>query len=309
MHRAITLSLSLTWIATAAAVGQDRSDPASAPVAPSPAKVAAQSELKEKLSQLKTLQADVKRLRRTGGIGPQQILLHVQVMQVSQTDLEAAGYHSGKVGIVGLLSKTSAERQPPPGQDATKRPSTRDADGQGEFAVFDCAGDSIKLLQDWKQKQFVKVLAEPTLATLDGRPVSFNMGGEIPVLATRRNGTVGIQYRRYGTEFGATPCLLDDGAVRLELRPRFRKLDPKHTVMAGSQRIPAIHVRELDAVVRIRPGEMLLMNGPAELTHKDRVVRGKTVRDVERLQTLISASAEIADSVSAPVAGELPSSE
>jgi hypothetical protein len=79
VRKAITLSLILAWIAAAAAVGQERSDPTSAAGASSPAKAAAQAELYEKPSQLKSLQADVKRLRRTIGVGPQRILLHMQV--------------------------------------------------------------------------------------------------------------------------------------------------------------------------------------------------------------------------------------
>ncbi len=56
-------------------------------------------------------------------------------------------------------------------------------------------------LEALRQYNMVKVLAEPNLVTMSGRPASFSSGGEFPILVPQALGTVSVEYREFGIKF------------------------------------------------------------------------------------------------------------
>ena len=84
----------------------------------------------------------------------------------------------------------------------------------------------------------MRVLAEPRLVTISGRPCQFITGGEFPVPVPAGLGTLSIEYKKFGTEFDAKPVLGDDDTLRLELRGRFSELDHEHGVTIAETPFP-----------------------------------------------------------------------
>src|SRR5262249_34471126 len=103
--------------------------------------------------------------------GVQQILLKVQVMEVSRSKLRTLGNDFVLSSISGLISAAGSQAGTLTGSGDTVR-----------FAVVNGDNSFFGLLKALRQNDLLKILAEPKLATISGRPASFNVGGEFPVL-------------------------------------------------------------------------------------------------------------------------------
>jgi len=193
--------------------------------------------------------------------GVQKVLLHVKIMEVSRTKLRAVGVdwatvgsnHFVSQGVSGLLASTAgvgAAVATAPAGPSTVRFGF--VDGNTQFYGF------LELL---RQNNLAKLLAEPTLTTLNGRPASFNVGGEVPILVPQSLGTVTIQYREFGTQVDFVPIVLGNGLVRLEVRPQITELDNSLSVNLNGTSIPGFRQRRADVGVEMRAGQTLAIAG------------------------------------------------
>ena len=155
---------------------------------------------------------------------PQQVLLHVRVMEVSRTKLRALGFDL-RCGIVG--------------------------DGRGGHGFLDTL----------REHDLAKVLAEPTLVAISGRNASFRVGGEFPVIVSGALGTNSIEYKPYGMEIDFVPQVLEGDRIRLEVRPRISEIDPQTKTKLGKHRVPSLNVRQVDTGVEMQAGQTLALAG------------------------------------------------
>src|SRR5260221_5587817 len=73
------------------------------------------------------------------------------------------------------------------------------------------------LLQALKTEQLAKVLAEPKVVAMSGRPASFLSGGEQAVQSASGGlGGPGVEFRNVGTELQFLPIVLGNGRIYLE---------------------------------------------------------------------------------------------
>jgi len=196
--------------------------------------------------------------------GCQQVLLHVKVMEVSRTKLRQLGFDWAKItgsnvitsGPSGLLSDYNASELVSPGSYfRTASPSTF------SFSVVNGSSAFFGVLEAMRQDNLMKILSEPTLVTVSGRPASFNSGGEIPVPVPQSLGTLSIEWKKYGTHIEFVPIVLGNGKIRLEVRPRISELDETRSFnMAGTQ-IPGIKSRDADTGVELQAGQTLAIAG------------------------------------------------
>ncbi|MBI2481920.1 MAG: pilus assembly protein N-terminal domain-containing protein, partial [Planctomycetia bacterium] len=150
--------------------------------------------------------------------GVQQILLHVKLMEVSRTKLRQLGFDwanfNGNDAIVqsvaGLISTANVSA----GTATTANGETI------AFGIVNNANSFFGFIDALRQYNLVKVLAEPTLVTVSGRPASFSSGGEFPIIVPQSLGTVSVEYRQFGTRVDFVPIVLGNGRVRLEVRPQ-----------------------------------------------------------------------------------------
>jgi Flp pilus assembly secretin CpaC len=236
--------------------------------------------LKQKLDELHTLRDEVDRLREATGTATQLVLVHVRIFEASRTKFKAAGIELGDGGVVGLLA--DGESKPAPGEAPLPfRITTLGSDSQHDT-----------ILSEWRQLGLVKLLAEPKLTTVTDRPISFNIGSEFPILVPQSLGTVSIQYRKVGTQLDMSPRVLDDGQVRLELRPRLSRIDPDRTVRIQGVEVPGVHVREFDAGTELAPGQTLLAGGMTE--HRQQANwNDDEIGTMAEIETLILATVEL----------------
>ncbi|MCC7475030.1 MAG: pilus assembly protein N-terminal domain-containing protein [Pirellulales bacterium] len=252
--------------------------------------------------------------------GVQQILLKVKVMEISRTKLRRLSTDfafldsSGSffsTGVSGLLNQTS---------NVASAGFQTVTDTAGKAAEFGVVGSDAAFFGfiDWLQQNNVaKVLADPNITAISGRPAQFNVGGEIPIVVPQSLGTASIEYKPYGTQVDFLPIVLGNGNIRLEVRPRISELDDSRSVIIQDYIIPSLTVRQVDTAVEMKAGQTFALAGLVQERTKsikrglpyisDMPVLGipfrKTQDEVNEIELLIVVTPEFVDPIDA---GEMP---
>jgi pilus assembly protein CpaC len=116
-------------------------------------------------------------------------------------------------------------------------------------------------LEALKQESLLKILAEPTLNTSNGRPANLLAGGEFPILVPQSLGTTTIEYREFGVRLEAVPTILGGGRVRLELAPEVSERDFANAVVVAGQTVPGLSTRRVNTQVEMKFGETFMLAG------------------------------------------------
>ena len=203
--------------------------------------------------------------------GVQQVLLKVKIYEVSRTKLRKLGVDIATIGsggyfgtsISGLLNNVGTAGDPL-GINTISNGigGITDTAGQTvEFAITDGGDSFIGFLDALQQNSIAKILAEPNIVAVSGRPSQFNEGGEIPILVPQGLGQVAIEYKPFGTQVDFLPIVLGNGKIRLEVRPRVSDLDFSNAVTIDNNRIPALTVRQVDTAVEMNAGQTFAIAG------------------------------------------------
>lgn len=107
----------------------------------------------------------------------------------------------------------------------------------------------------------LKILTEPTLATLSGHSAALHFGGEFPVPVPQSNGDSTVEFREFGTWLDVVPVVFGPGRIRLDLRSRISEVDSGRGVALGDLTVPRLRVREVDTVVEMSVGQTLVLAG------------------------------------------------
>jgi len=195
-------------------------------------------------------------INRVTVTGVHTIQLETQVMEVSRTKLKELGidwaFANGDDVIAnsagGLLSATGAAFAGSGSQNFT-------------IGIAENGTSFFNSIRALRQNNLVKVLANPTLTAVDGRPASFNVGGEIPIVVPQGLGQVGIQYREYGTRVDYVAKIRGEGRVYLEVRPYVSEIDPTRSVTINGTSVPGLRSRYLETGVELQAGQTLALGG------------------------------------------------
>jgi pilus assembly protein CpaC len=205
---------------------------------------------------------------KVGGV--QQVLLDVKIMEVSRTKLRRLGvdwsYVNGDDFVVSSVSQLIDAVAASGGTAASNT-------GTVQFGIVSGNSSFFGVIDALRQNQLAKILAEPKLVAISGRPAYFRSGGELPILVPQSLGTVSIEYKQYGTQVDFVPIVLGENRIRLEVRPRVSELDEARGVSFNGNNIPGFRVREVDTAVEMDAGETLALAGLVQ-TKIDTVNRG-----------------------------------
>lgn len=197
-------------------------------------------------------------INRIEVIGVHTIMLHAQIMEVSRTKLRQLGFDFaadlGNDGFQTAVAGTLGIPDP----DTGVRPVTGD---QFRFAIVDGGNAFISSIKALQQRDLVKVMADPTLVAIDGRPASFNSGGEFPIPIPSGLGQIGIDFREFGTRLDFVAKVRGDGRVWLEVRPVISEIDPTRSVTIAGTTVPGLRSRYVDTAVELRAGQTLALAG------------------------------------------------
>jgi pilus assembly protein CpaC len=194
--------------------------------------------------------------------GVQQVMLKVKVMEVSRTKLRKMGVDFGVFGssggFVSSVSDLISASTSSPG-------SIAGAGGPGgsiDFGVVDGSDGFFAVIDAMQRNGVSKILADPTLTAISGRPASFLVGGEVPIPVPQGNsGQITIEFRKFGTQVDFVPIVLGNGRIRLEVRPVLSELDFSIGVPIGTAVVPGLKSRSVDTGVEMNAGQTLALAG------------------------------------------------
>jgi pilus assembly protein CpaC len=194
--------------------------------------------------------------------GVQQVLLKVKIYEISRTKLRQLGTdfafgtsNGGYLGtsVSGLLDTIGS---------TSGVTAITDTGGQTvEFAITDGGDSFTAFFQALQRDNIAKILAEPNIVAVSGRPAQFNEGGEVPILIPQGLGQIAVEYKPYGTQVDFLPIVLGNGKIRLEVRPRISEIDDSRAVQINDTSVPALTVRQVDTAVEMRAGQTFAIAG------------------------------------------------
>ena len=162
-----------------------------------------------------------------------------------------------------------------------------------------------------QQNNIAKILSEPNIVAVSGRPAQFQVGGETPIIVPQSLGTSSIEYKPFGTQIDFLPIVLGNGNIRLEVRPRISELDNSIGITLQNIQVPGFRVRQVDTAVEMKAGQTFALAGLVE-ERTDAVKRGlpyvqdmpivgvpfrKTENTINEVELLIVVTPEFVDPI------------
>lgn len=204
---------------------------------------------------------------KVGGV--QQVLLKVKVMEAQRstirelgmnfTYLNRNGYVNSSPGAITNLDRVSLPFKPGVPSAEILPSSIRNA--TGSFAVIGDNNIFSSYITALRTENLLKILAEPEVLALNGRPALLLSGGEFPILVPQSLGTVSVQYKPFGVQLEAVPVVLGGGSLRLELQPEVSDRDFSNAVTVSGITVPALTVRRVNTQVEMKFGQTLMLAG------------------------------------------------
>ena len=192
-------------------------------------------------------------------VGVQQILLKVKVAEVSRTKLRKLGMDwaniHGSNFVVSSIGDVIASTQAIAGSAGIGNDTIR-------FGVVNGTSSFFGFIEALQQQDMVKILAEPDVATVSGRPAQFRAGGQVPYPSSTSINGVSVSYMDTGVTVDFLPIVLGNGNIRLEVRPVVRELDEAVSIeLAPGVFAPGFTERKVDTGVEMKPGQTLALAG------------------------------------------------
>jgi pilus assembly protein CpaC len=195
--------------------------------------------------------------------GVQQVLLKVKLFEVSRTKLREMGVDWAQISQGGgfFASKPSGIISQLTTQGGSVNTITDTGGATVQFGIVSGNNAFLGFLDALQQDDVAKILAEPSIVAVSGRPAQFLVGGETPVLVPQSLGTTSIEYKPFGTQVDFLPIVLGNGNIRLEVRPSVRDLDYAVGLVLQDVQIPGFKVRQADTAVEMQAGQTFALAG------------------------------------------------
>ena len=184
--------------------------------------------------------------------GVQQVALKVKIAELNRTAARGFGVDVAAAIDIGSSSELIVA-------------SVLNAiGGGGTSLIASLDGGDINIgLRYLQERGVIRLLSEPTLVTLSGRPATFIAGGEFAVPTVV--GSVGLNavttdFRAFGAIISFVPTVVDKDRIRLQVAPEFSQINSDLAV-GGT---PGLNVRAATTTVEMREGQTLAIAGLLE---------------------------------------------
>jgi pilus assembly protein CpaC len=159
------------------------------------------------------------------------------------------------------------------------------------FIGFDIGSTELGiLLEALETKGVVRTLAEPNLTALSGQEASFLAGGEFPIPVSQEQGTITVDYKKFGVELKFIPRVLDDGVINLEMAAAVSSIDDSQQINTGVITLPAFRRRDTSTTVSMRDGESFAIAGLLQDDFRDNAEQVPWLGDIPVLGALFRSA-------------------
>jgi pilus assembly protein CpaC len=117
------------------------------------------------------------------------------------------------------------------------------------------------------QQGLARILAEPTVTTLNGQEAQFLSGGSFPIPVPEQNGTIGIDYKDFGVKLIFQPLILEGGRINLKLNISVSQLVATNSLVVSPITsssvfaVPALSERRALSTVELSDGQTIGIAG------------------------------------------------
>lgn len=139
---------------------------------------------------------------------------------------------------------------------------------QGLFAGLIHGNFVGNLILDAAQQQgLARILAEPTVTTLNGQEAQFLSGGSFPIPVPEQNGVIGIDYKDFGVKLIFQPLILESGRINLKLNVSVSQLVTTNSLVvtpitsSSVFAVPALSERRALSTVELSDGQTIGIAG------------------------------------------------
>lgn len=197
----------------------------------------------------------------------QQVMLQVRFAEVSRSALLQLGVTLLKTGdknIARVLTTQQSNQEPPAITNVARDTSNtlpglvvNDFLNLFFFQRQEGIGAIVKALQT---SGSFESLAEPNLIAYNGKPASFLAGGEIPIAVPGGNGSVTVEYKKFGIGLEFTP-FIDGDVIHLHVAPEVSAPDFANGVILKDVKLPLLNTRRAATDVELHDGQSFAIAG------------------------------------------------
>jgi len=199
-----------------------------------------------------------------------QVLVRIKLIEASRTKLDRLGLdlaevRGGRVDRVnidqGLPGLILTDRKPGDTPEQGKEALATAARSMARFRIVEKQDKFLSVLQALQKDGLGRVLAEPRLVTVSGRPAFLQVGAEIPIGSEGEDRSREVERKFAGTRVDIVPTVLDGGRIRLEVRLRVTEVDPAQTPLAAGRQNPVLRTWAVDTAVEMQSGQTAVLGG------------------------------------------------
>lgn len=154
-------------------------------------------------------------------------------------------------------------------------------------ACSHCTDDNglASFLDALEENNIAKVLAQPTVVTVSGRPASFQVGGEVPIPVP---GSSAYTFKDFGTKLHVLAVAQGGNRVRLEIRSRTSEICDDRSLVVDGNTIPSLLTNECDTACDLEFGQTVALTGlTSRRTEAFQTEDGVRERTNEVMQVLV----------------------
>jgi pilus assembly protein CpaC len=215
--------------------------------------------------------------------GVRQVQLDVVIAQVNRSKLRNFGVNFAAVGttafggsLIGNLTQAGTQAGGGGGSGSAGG-STQTLLGPQSVLSSLTPGPSTNIvfglvpartnffIQALKEENLAKLLAEPKLVTLSGRPATFLSGGQQAVPEVTGGGTsggvVGTKFEPFGTQLTFLPIVYGNGKIYLEVEPVISTLNAANGFSTGGVVVSGRNEQRVRTSVLMEPGQTFAVGG------------------------------------------------
>lgn len=210
----------------------------------------------------------VNNLRLAPPKAEKQVLLRVRFAELNRNASKSFGINLISTGAGNTIGRITAGGTPAPipsqvggGGASNSQFSITDALNVFAFRPDLNIGAFVKALQ---AEGVLQILAEPNLVTTNGKEASFLVGGEfpVPILQGGSNaGAVTVQFREFGIRLTFNPQVVENGNIKLYVKPEVNTLDLANSVSIAGFNIPALATRKIETNIELGEGQSFVIGG------------------------------------------------
>ena len=227
--------------------------------------------------------------------GVYQVMLEVRVAEMSRSLMRRLGFNfnyisnSGQnlgLSMLNNLTRLPEGGFPNAGIDVSDKVNAifRFLGGGATWTVF---------IDALKEDGLVKVLAEPTLITMSGKPANFLAGGEYPIPVPQGTGgglTITIDYKPFGVALNFTPTVLNDKKINMQVAPEVSELDFSNAVVISSYIVPSVTTRRVSTVIELGDGQSFAIAGLIKSDVREAITKFPLLGDIPILGALFRST-------------------